>query len=107
MNIWLIMIGLAVGTFIIRISFIALFGKWEIPPLMQRALRFVPVSVLFPLVMPQFLTRNNAIDVSLSNPRLIAGFVAGLIAWRTKNVVLTILSGMIILWLLQSLYPTS
>jgi branched-subunit amino acid transport protein len=106
MNIWLIMIGLGIGTFIIRVSFIALFGKWEIPPLWQRALRFVPVSVLFPLVVPQFLTNNNTIDLSLFNPRLIAGLVAGLVAWRTKNVVITILSGMVVLWLLQVLYPT-
>lgn len=105
MNIWLIMIGLGIGTFIIRISFIALFGKWDIPPLLQRALRFIPVSVLFPLVVPQFLTRNNTIDLSLSNPHLVAGLVAGVIAWRTKNVVITILSGMIMLWLLQALYP--
>ena len=104
MKIWLIMIALGVGTFLIRISFIALFGSREIPPLLQRALRFVPASVLSALVVPQILTRNNALDFSLSNPQLIAGVVAGLVAWRTKNVLYTIMSGMIILWLLQALY---
>jgi len=103
MNVWLIMIALGLGTFIIRFSFIALFGKREVPPLLQRGLRLVPASVLFALVVPQILTRDNAVDLSLSNPRLIAGVVAGMVAWRTKNVVLTILSGMIVLWLMLAL----
>ena len=102
MKIWWIMIGLGLGTFIIRVSFIALFGKWEIPTLLQRALRFIPASVLFALVIPQLLTYNNALDISPSNPRLIAGMLAGLVSWRTKNVMLTILSGMLMLWLLQA-----
>jgi len=57
------------------------------------------------LVIPQILTRNNSIHISFANPQLIAGIVAALIAWRTKNVLLTILSGMIVLWVLQILVP--
>jgi branched-subunit amino acid transport protein len=105
MKTWLIMIGLGLGTFIIRASFITLFGKWQIPPRLQRALRFIPASILFALVVPQILMRNNAVDLSLSNPRLAAGVAAALVAWRTKNVFITILSGMVVLWLLQALFP--
>lgn len=103
MEIWLIMIALGVGTFLIRISFIALFTSREVPPLLQRALRFVPAAVLSALVIPQILTRNNAMDLSIQNPQLIAGLAAGLIAWRTKNVLFTILGGMGVLWLIQAL----
>ena len=65
----------------------------------------MPAAVLSALVIPQLLTRNNALNVSLSNPQLIAGIVAGLVAWRTRNVLLTILSGMAVLWGLQWLIP--
>lgn len=105
MTIWLIMLALALGTFLIRISFIVLFSKQEVNPLILRALRFVPASVLSALVIPQILTRNNSIQISLANPQLIAGIVAALIAWRTKNVPLTILGGMVVLWVLQVLLP--
>jgi branched-subunit amino acid transport protein len=105
MTIWLIMIALALGTFIIRISFIILFSNREIHPLIVRALRFVPASVLSALVLPQILTRNNSLRISLTNPQLIAGIIAALIAWRTKNVLFTILSGMVVLWVLQLLFP--
>jgi branched-subunit amino acid transport protein len=101
MNIWLIMIGIGLGTFLIRLSFIALFGQREIPPLLRRSMRFIPASVLSALVVPQILTHEGAVDISVTNPFMIAGIIAGLVAWRTKNVLLTILSGMVVLWLLQ------
>ena len=105
MTVWLIMIALALGTFLIRISFIILFSNREVHPLIVRALRFVPASVLSALVLPQILTRNNSLRISLTNPQLIAGIIAALIAWRTKNVLFTILSGMVVLWVLQVLVP--
>ncbi len=107
MTIWLIMLGLAVGTFLIRISFILVLGRRQVPPLLSRALRFIPASILSALVVPQILTRNNALQISLSNPQLIAGIIAGLVAWRTKNVLFTILTGMIVLWALQALLSGS
>lgn len=106
MTIWLIMLALAVGTFLIRISFIMLLSNREVHPLITRALRFVPAAVLSALVVPQILTRANSLRISPSNPQLIAGVVAGVIAWRTKNVLMTILAGMIVLWALQALMPT-
>jgi branched-subunit amino acid transport protein len=105
MTVWLIMIALAVGTFLIRISFIILFNNREVHPLIARALRFVPASILSALVIPQILTRNNSLRISLANPQLIAGVIAAVVAWRTKNVPFTILSGMVVLWGLQLLIP--
>lgn len=105
MTVWLIMIALAVGTFLIRISFIILFSNRGVHPLIARALRFVPASVLSALIVPQILTRNNSLRTSLANPQLAAGIVAAVVAWRTKNVLFTILSGMVVLWVLQALVP--
>jgi branched-subunit amino acid transport protein len=105
MTVWLIMIALAVGTFLIRVSFILLLSDREVPALLSSALRFVPPAVLFALVIPQILTRNNSMQISFANPQLIAGVVAALVAWRTRNVLFTILSGMAVLWTLQALAP--
>lgn len=107
MNAWLIMIALAIGTFLIRVSFIALLGSREINPLFSRGLRFVPASVLSALVLPQILTRDHSILISSANPQLLAGVIAAVVAWRTKNVLLTILSGMIVLWIQLAFSPGS
>ena len=49
------------------------------------------------------LRPNGPLDISLSNVRLLAGLAATLVAWRTKNVLLTIGVGMAALWILQAL----
>ncbi len=98
MNLWLIIIGMGLVTFGIRLTPIVLLGRIEIPPLVQRALRFVPPAVLTAIIVPELLYRNNQVDVSLSNARLLAGLIAMVVAWRTKNALITIGVGMITLW---------
>ncbi len=66
-----------------------------------RALTFVPVAVLSAITLPEILIRNDAVNFSLLNPRLIAGIVPVFVAWRTKNVLLTIAVGMTILLAMQ------
>jgi len=95
------MIAAGLLTFIIRLSFILLLGKVEIPVMAQKALRLVPPAVLTAIFVPDLLLRQGQVDVTLNNARLFAGVLAGLVAWKSKNAVLTIIIGMIALWLLQ------
>lgn len=103
MSLWLTMIAIGITTFVIRFSFIYLFGRMEIPELARRALRFVPPAVLSAIIFPELLIPGGVFDISLGNGRLLAGVLAALVAWRTKNVVLTILVGMAALYLLNVL----
>jgi len=102
LSIWLLFIVLALGTFALRLSFIYLFGKVEMPRWLQRALRFVPASVLAALVFPALVYPYGALDLSLGNARLLAGIGGALVAWRTRNMLWTIASGMALLWILQA-----
>ena len=90
-------------TFLTRLSFIALLGRAETPPLLRRALRFVPPAVLSAIIAPELLLRSGHLDVTLGNQRLLAGLLATAIAWRTRNVLLTIGVGMGALWTMQAL----
>ncbi len=101
-NLWLIIIGMGFVTFGIRLVPIVLLGRFEIPVIVQRALRFVPPAVLTAIVVPELLYRNDQIDMSLTNARLLAGLIAIVVAWRTKNALITIGAGMIALWILQA-----
>jgi len=64
----------------------------------------VPASVLAALTLPGFVILHGSLDVSLTNPRLIAGALAALVAWRTRDVLATTVAGMGSLWLLQWLF---
>jgi branched-subunit amino acid transport protein len=101
MNIWLVMLLGGALTFGMRLSFIYLFGRFAVPPVVKRSLRFVPPAVLSAIIMPALLIQNNSLDLSINNFRLIAGAAAVLVAWRTKSMLLTILSGMAALLLLM------
>lgn len=94
---------MGIVTFGIRLTPIVLLGRVDIPIVVQRALRFVPPAVLSAIILPELLQPKGEFDLSLGNARLIAGVIAMLVAWRTKNVVLTIAAGMIALWILQAL----
>jgi len=103
MNLWLVIIFAGLLTFGIRLSFILLHDHVKVPDWFRRGLRFVPAAVLSAIILPELATRNIMLDISLRNPQLFAGALAVLVAWRTKNVLLTILAGMAALLLFQAL----
>jgi branched-subunit amino acid transport protein len=103
-NIWLVFLLGGLLTFGMRFIFIYLLGRFEVPEMMRKALRFVPPAVLSAIVIPELVIRSGQMDVSLMNFRLLAGVAAILVAWRTKNTMLTILGGIVVLLLLELLF---
>ncbi len=103
MNIWLIMLIGGLITFGMRFSLIFLFGRFEVPETMRRALHYVPPAVLSAIILPELLYPEGSLDLSPGNTRLIAGIIAIIVAWYTKNTLVTILAGMIALLVLQFL----
>ncbi len=103
MTLWLIILGMGIVTFGIRLVPIVLLGRIEIPLVVQQALRFVPPAVLTAIIVPELLYHGNQIDLSLTNLRLLAGLIAIVVAWRTKSPLLTIGVGMLALWVLSAI----
>lgn len=97
----IVVIGLI--TFAIRLSFIALFGRLdEIPDGLERALRYVPAAVLGALVLPALVTLEPAAG-GREFDKLLAGGVAAGVAWRTEDVLATMVAGMGTIWVVRFL----
>lgn len=94
MNIWLVMLLGGLVTFGMRFSLIYLFGRFEVPETMRRALHYVPPAVLSAIIFPELLLQDGSISLELANIRLLAGIIAIVTAWISKNTLLTILVGM-------------
>lgn len=94
MNIWVLLLICGGMTYLTRYSFIAAFGKRDMPEWLKNALRFVPAAVLSVIACQSLFYPVDKLDISLSNTRLLAGIIAGLVAWRTRNALLTIVIGM-------------
>ena len=103
MNIWLVLLLGGLITFGMRFSLIYLFGRLHVPDALRRALHYVPPAVLSAIIFPELFIRNETLNLSLDNYRLMAGLVAILVAWFTKSILITILAGMLALFLLQFL----
>ena len=99
--IWSLFLAIGLGTVLLRLSFIYLFGKIKMPDWLRQALRYVPSAVLAALVFPALTHPAGHIDLSLHNFRLLAGLGGALVAWRTRNILWTIVVGMALLWILQ------
>ena len=102
-TVWLVILAMGLVTYALRLSFIALSGRLTMPPFIQRALRFVPAAVLSAIVVPALVFREGDLDLSFGNGKLLAGLLAGVVAWYTKSIIWTIIAGMVALWTLQAL----
>ena len=96
-TLWGVIVVIGVATYLIRLSFIGLFGYLdEVPPAVERALRYVPAAVLAALVLPSFITLGGG--AGLAADRLVGGTLAAAVAWRTGSVFATMAAGMGGLW---------
>lgn len=101
MIVWITIIGMGLITFAIRLSPILLLERFELSPPIRRALKFVPAAVLSAIILPELMIAGETLALTFTNERLLAGLAAGIVAWRTKNVLWTIAAGMGMLWLLS------
>jgi branched-subunit amino acid transport protein len=94
---------IGVITYAIRLSFIALLGQLdEMPTPLEQALRYVPAAVLAALVLPSFVTLGPD-ATGLAVDRVLAGGIAAGVAWRTEDVLATMVAGMGALWVVRLL----
>jgi branched-subunit amino acid transport protein len=103
MNLWLVMLLGGLLTYATRLSFILLMEKLRVPGWLRRSLTYVPPAVLTAIIFPEIFVQQGEINISLLNPRLIAGFLAVMVAWRTRNALLTVTAGMLCLWIVQAI----
>lgn len=100
-EIWLIILGGMVVTYVTRISFTVLVPPDRLPSSFIRGLIFIPPAVLAAIVLPELVRVDGEITISPANHQLVAGILAALVAWRLKNTWIAIATGMVMLWLLN------
>ena len=91
-SVWLVIFALAIGSFLIRFSFLGLIGDRPMPEWVLRHLRYTPVAVLPGLVAPLVLW-PAATGGSPDPARLSAALVTLLVGYFSRNVLAAILSG--------------
>lgn len=91
---WIVLAVVGVGTYLIRASFLAVADRVAtIPDRWRTPLRLIPPAVLAALVGPAVLRPEGAQIVLGARPA--AALVALAVAWWTRNVLATIVVGLV------------
>jgi branched-subunit amino acid transport protein len=98
---WLLTIGLGIGTYLIRFSFLGLLGGRTLPDWTLVHLKYVGVAI-FPAMITPLVLWPAATDGQFDPARLIAAMAAFAIGMRF-SVLGAIIAGMGSLYLLQAL----
>ena len=92
--IWLIIVGMASLVFVSRYIFLEPKLPLKISKNTHRFLSYSAPAVLTAILAPIVLVRENTLNISLDNNYLIGAIIACLLAYFTRNTLLTALVSM-------------
>ncbi len=93
-DMFIIITGMALVTFLTRIGSLIVLQFTGIPNWVEDLLKHVPTAILTALVIPALVLPKGYIDLSINNHYLIAGIIAAIVAYKSRNIILTIGLGM-------------
>ncbi|MGC1494306.1 MAG: AzlD domain-containing protein [Sulfitobacter sp.] len=91
-TLWIVIIGLGVGSFLLRFAFTGFVGDRQMPAWLLRHLRYTAVAVLPALVAPQVIW-PTATGGEPDPARLAAAAAALAVGLLTKNVLGAMFAG--------------
>jgi branched-subunit amino acid transport protein len=94
--IFVTIVGMTLVTYLPRLLPVMLMSSRALPRLLEVWLSYVPSAVLTALVAPSLLVDQEHISLNSGNVFLWASIPTVIIAWKTKNLFLSVFSGMAI-----------
>lgn len=95
MNEVILIFGMFLVTFSVRYMLFAVAGRVHFPGWLNLALGFVPPAVLTAIIVPAVLLPQGEMWASYTNPWLLAAVFAAVVAFIRKDLLTTILLGML------------
>lgn len=100
-EVWLTILLLTLATILTRSSFFLLGHAVKLPPKVQHALRYAPAAALAAIVAPDLVMAEGVLQLSWTNPKLVAGIGATAFFLTTRHLLGTIVVGMALYTLLR------
>jgi branched-subunit amino acid transport protein len=99
---WITMLGVGLGSYLMRFFFMGFIGDRPLPPWLLRHLRYTGVAILPALTAPLILW-PAATDGAPDPARMSAALMTLVIGVWTRNVLIAILAGGITLYAMLAL----
>lgn len=101
LEIWAVIGVLCVATAAARSSLWLVGHRINIPKRVNEMLRFAPACALAGIIAPDILMSGGQLQTDLDNPKLLAAIAATVFYLLRKNMLQTIIFGMLVFTLLR------
>lgn len=98
---YLLLMAMMAATTVLTRGFFFLLAGSRMPAWLQHALGYVPAVALAAIVAPDLLVSGGAVSLSWTNTKLIAGVAAIAFFLWTRQVLGTLVFGMVVFTLLR------
>ena len=95
---WLSIIIAGILTYLTRMTMIALVSRDMLGARIKAVLAYVPSAVFPAIIFPAVFLNESGILVNINDPKIIAATIAITVGYFAKNVIATILTGLISYW---------
>ena len=100
MSDWSLIFYCGLITFLTRFSMIALLKKEMFNDRIREVLSYVPSAIFPAIIFPAILLDNTGSMQLEDNPKILASIVAVILGILSKNIIVTIISGLTTYWIL-------
>ncbi|BAH41961.1 hypothetical protein BBR47_09840 [Brevibacillus brevis NBRC 100599] len=104
-DVFLIIVGTAIVTFIPRVLPLMVLSRFQLPEWATKWLSYVPISVMAALVAQEIFKNGENISFSTNHVELLAAIPTFFIAIKTRSLLVTVLAGIIVVMVLRFLFP--
>ena len=97
---WLSIIIAGILTYLTRMTMIALVSRDMLGGKIKAVLAYVPSAVFPAIIFPAIFINDYGSFIEMNDPKIFAAIVAIIVGYFSKNVIATILSGLISYWII-------
>jgi len=97
---WLSIIIAGILTYFTRMTMIALVSRDTLGDRIKAVLAYVPSAVFPAIIFPAIFINDYGSFIEMNDPKIFAAIVAIVVGYFSRNVIATILSGLISYWII-------
>ena len=97
---WLSIIIAGILTYFTRMTMIALVSRDMLGDRIKAVLAYVPSAVFPAIIFPAIFINDYGTFIEMNDPKIFGAIVAFVVGYFSKNVIATILSGLISYWII-------
>ena len=95
---WISIIISGIITYFSRMAMVALIDRDMLGAKVKEVLNYVPAAVFPAIIFPGVFFNDFGSLVEVTNPKIYGAFVALVVGFYSKNIIATILSGLLSYW---------